>query len=230
MDETLWKAVEHERLSLADLLETLSPEQWETQSLCARWRVKDVAAHVAMSPVPEPSMPTLVKALVRARGHLWDAAAQIAVDYAERSTGEICGTLRRVAGSRAMPKITNPENLLMDVLVHGQDIAVPLGIDRPMPQSAAMAGFNRVWTMGWPFFAQKRMQGVRLLATDAPLDVGDRSGAPVEGRLADLLLLVTGRTEAALARLDGAGCDVLRLRLAVPTGRTRGRPPSAFVG
>ena len=59
MDETRWQDVERERLSLADLLDSLTSAQWETQSLCERWRVRDVAAHVAMSPVPEPSMSTL---------------------------------------------------------------------------------------------------------------------------------------------------------------------------
>jgi uncharacterized protein (TIGR03083 family) len=151
MDETRWQDVERERLSLADTLESLTPPQWESPSLCARWRVRDVAAHVAMSPVPEPSMSTLVASLVRARGRLWDAAAEIAIDYARRPPAEISHTLREVANSRAMPRITNPENLLMDLLVHGQDIAVPLGIERPMPTEAAVAGFERVWAMGWPF-------------------------------------------------------------------------------
>ena len=35
-----------ERTDLADLLATLTPEQWEAQSLCERWRVRDVVAHV----------------------------------------------------------------------------------------------------------------------------------------------------------------------------------------
>lgn len=210
MDETRWRDVERERLSLADLLESLTPQQWDSPSLCARWRVRDVAAHVAMSPVPEPSMPTLIAALARARGHLWDAAAAIAIDYARRPTDEITATLRRVAGSRAMPRITNPDNFLLDILVHGQDIAVPLGIERPMPTEAAVAGFERVWAMGWPFHARRRMHGLRLIATDAPVDVGDPSSPPVQGRLADLLLLVTGRTDAALGRLTGAGADTLR--------------------
>jgi uncharacterized protein (TIGR03083 family) len=30
----------------ADLLTTLTPAQWETPSLCAQWRVKDVVAHM----------------------------------------------------------------------------------------------------------------------------------------------------------------------------------------
>lgn len=219
MDETRWQDVERERLSLADLLDTLTPAQWEAQSLCARWRIRDVAAHVAMSPVPEPSMSTLVAALVRARGRLWEAAAQIAVDYAQRPTEEIAAGLRRVAASRAMPRVTNPDNLLMDLLVHGQDIAIPLGIERPMPTDAAVAGFHRVWSMGWPFHARRRMRGIHLIATDAAVDVGDPDGARIHGRLADLLLLITGRTDPALDRLDGEGTARLR-SIPRPSGGT----------
>ncbi len=72
-----------------------------------------------------------------------------------------------------------------------------------MPVDAAAAGFERVWRMGWPFHARKRLRGLRLVATDAPLDVGE--GAVVEGRASDLLLLATGRTEAAVRRLSGPG-------------------------
>jgi len=171
MDETLWRAVERERLSLAALLEELTPEQWETPSLCALWRVRDVAAHVAMTPTA-PSMGTLLRQLARARGDLWAAGAQVAVDHARRPTGELVEQLRRDAALRSMPRVTNPDNILMDALVHGQDVAVPLGIDRPMPTAAAEAAFARVWGMGWPFHARRRLAGLRLVATDADVDVG----------------------------------------------------------
>lgn len=36
-----------QRRRFADVLSTLSPQQWEAPSRCARWRVQDVAAHVA---------------------------------------------------------------------------------------------------------------------------------------------------------------------------------------
>ena len=35
-----------ERTNLADFLATLTLEQWEAPSLCERWRVRDVVAHV----------------------------------------------------------------------------------------------------------------------------------------------------------------------------------------
>lgn len=202
MDDTMWSALEQERLGLASLLEELTPAQWETPSLCALWRVRDVAAHVAMTPTA-PTTSTLLRQLARARGNLWSAGAQIAIDHARRPTAEIVGQLRRDAAARTMPRITNPDNLLMDAIVHGQDIAVPLGIARSVPTEAGRAAFARVWGMGWPFHARRRLAGVRLVATDADIDVGE--GAVLEGDLRALLLVVTGRTAAAVPHLRGAG-------------------------
>jgi uncharacterized protein (TIGR03083 family) len=35
-----------ERTDLATFLATLSPQQWEAPTLCEKWRVRDVVAHV----------------------------------------------------------------------------------------------------------------------------------------------------------------------------------------
>ena len=37
---------EEERADLLALLGDLTTEQWETRSLCSKWRVRDVATHV----------------------------------------------------------------------------------------------------------------------------------------------------------------------------------------
>ena len=59
----------------------------------------------------------------------------------------------------------------MDVLVHGQDIAVPLGMQRRMPVPAAVIAAQRVWTMGFPFHARKRFPNLTFTATDADFSV-----------------------------------------------------------
>ena len=56
--------------------------------------------------------------------------------------------------------MTNYRNILFDILVHGQDIAIPLGLHRDMPVDAARAGASRVWTMGWPFWAHRKLRGI----------------------------------------------------------------------
>src|SRR5687767_3104812 len=63
--------------------------------------------------------------------------------------------------SATYPPGTKPIDPLVDVLVHGQGIAVPLRIDRPMPAAAAVAAAERVWVMSCPFFARRRFRGVR---------------------------------------------------------------------
>ena len=107
--------------------------------------------------------------------------------------------------------MTNYRNILFDVLVHAQDIAIPLGRNHPMPSEAARAGADRVWTMGWPFWARHRLRGVRLLATDTDWSAG--AGVELRGPIMMLLLLLTGRTMTALPHLSGPGVHTITERL-----------------
>ena len=101
----------------------------------------------------------------------------------------------------------NPRDSLFDVIVHSQDIAVPLGREFPVPAQDVRRGLERVWQMGWPFRAQRRLANLRLVATDTDWVVGD--GPEVSGPALSLLLLLTGRTETATTSLNGAGVAVL---------------------
>ena len=48
-DANLQPAVAAEFLALADLLEGAADAQWDTPSLCAGWRVREVVAHMTMA-------------------------------------------------------------------------------------------------------------------------------------------------------------------------------------
>jgi uncharacterized protein (TIGR03083 family) len=207
MDDTTWDLVETERRTLADLLGELTPEQGETQSLCTEWRIRDVAAHVTMTPAGAPDPWSMIRALARNRGHLWRAGRDVAIAYAERSTDQIAGDLRRLAASRTKPAFVVAENILVDLVVHGQDIAVPLGVDRAVPPAAGEVALRRTWAMGWPFYARRRLGGFGLRAEDCDWSSG--TGPEVIGSAGALLLLMNGRTEAALERLRGPGVGVL---------------------
>jgi len=153
---------------------------------------------------------------VRARGTFHRLKHDIAVRHAARlPTREIVAELRRTyADSRLLPVVTKYRNILFDVLVHAQDIAIPLGRDYPMPPEAARAGADRVWTMGWPFWARHRLRGVRLLATDTEWSAG--AGVELRGPIRMLLLLLTGRTATALPHLSGPGVHTISERFALP--------------
>lgn len=207
MDRELsWSVIEAERLRLAALLDSLDARDWDTPSLCSGWRVRDVAAHVALASQP-PSIAGMLVEGARARGRFHLLNHDLAVRHADRLGADLVAELRAHAGSRRLPALTNYRNTLFDVLVHAQDIALPLGVDHAMPVEAARAGAQRVWTMGWPFWARRRLRSYRLVATDIDWTVGE--GAVVEGPVAALLLLLTGRT-ALLDLLTGPGAARLR--------------------
>ena len=205
-----WRVIAEHRLALAALLEPLTEAEWETPSLCAGWRVRDVAAHIALAAQP-PGIGSMIADGVRARGRFHRLNHDVSVRYADtRPPERLVAELREHAASRRLPAVTNYRNALFDILVHGQDIAIPLGRELAMPREGALAGATRVWTMGWPFWARRRLRGVRLVATDADWAVG--SGAEVSGPIDVLLLLLTGRVDTARPKLTGPGVPTALLR------------------
>jgi uncharacterized protein (TIGR03083 family) len=208
--EQTWQVIEQQRVAIADLLDALTPEQWESPSLCAGWRIRDVAAHLTTVCQP-PSPGSLLVDLIRARGSFHRLNTLATRRRARRSTEQLVTDLRAHAASRKVPVVSNDRNVLFDLLVHGQDIAVPLGVDLPVPPEAAAAGATRVWSMGWPFWAKRRLRGMRLTATDVQWTVG--SGAEISGPIRGLLLLLTGRTSTAAPLLSGDGAAQLAGRV-----------------
>ena len=119
--------------------------------------------------------------------------------------------LRAMVGSRRTAPFISEVEPLIDVLVHAQDMTRPLGRSYPMPPEAATVAADRVWSMCFPFRARRRLAGLHLVATDAAWRAG--SGTRLEGPLAALLLVLTGRS-AGLAELTGPGAAIAASRFA----------------
>ncbi len=188
MDSTaVWHHIDDERTWLADLLESLPEADWNRPSLCEKWSVRDVAAHLTFSHA-------------RARDVLWpalrtgfryNAMISYAAVHSRLTREEIVLTLRGFAGSRkTAPFVTELEPLL-DVLVHTQDICIPLGIEHSMPVDAAVEAATRVLTLRGPMQLWKPPSSTRLLATDADWSYGD--GPMVAAPIQSHLLTLTGR-------------------------------------
>ncbi|GIJ50942.1 hypothetical protein Val02_78280 [Virgisporangium aliadipatigenens] len=203
-----WRVVVEQRLALAELLAGLSEADWEQPSLCAGWRVRDVAAHVTLIPI-SPSAGSLLVDFAKARGNYARFNTVASQRRATRTPTEIVQDLRTSAESRSVPRLVNPANVMWDILVHAQDIAIPLGIDFPTPPDAGAAAATRIWELRWPFsFGTKRRLGTfTLTATDANWTVG--TGPEIAGTISAILLLLTGRTEAATPLLTGDGVHSL---------------------
>ncbi len=199
----VWRSIDQERARLADLFEELTDDEWKVQSLCTAWTVRDVAAHLTLA---QMGMRAALPAIVRARGSFDGMIRDTGIRQAKLPVEEYPRLLRQMIGSRRTAPFISEREPLLDVLVHSQDMTRPLGRNHPLPVESAMVAADRVWTMSFPFRARKRLAGRELVATDAPWRAG--SGARVEGPMASLLLLLTGRP-AALADLSGPGTEGL---------------------
>ena len=118
-----------ERTALADFLATLTLEQWEAPSLCERWRVRDVVAHVMSF-----DGVTLLGMLGRAvRGRIVHIN-QVGVDeLASLSTEQLLDKLRAQLRPQGLATTFGGRLALLDVTIHHQDIRRPLGVPREIP-------------------------------------------------------------------------------------------------
>jgi len=206
--DEVWRTIDSERSDLADTMESFTERDWETPSLCEGWRVRDVAAHLTLATMS--TLPGLV-AFARSGLSFNRMIHDTGVRQAELPVEEFPARLRAMIGSRKKAPTVSMIEPMLDVLVHGQDITVPLGRSREMPREAAAVAAQRAYTMSWPFHVRRRLHGFTLAATDHTWSIGD--GPVVEAPVQALLMLVTGR-DVVLPELSGPGADPLRERLA----------------
>lgn len=204
-----WSVIDDQRTVLADLLDELAPHEWDTPSLCEGWTVRDVAAHLSVAALAGTT--EVLGYLVRARGNFDRMIHDSAVDRAQhRSTAQIVADLRGIVGSRKLAPGTFWRDPLLDILVHGQDIACPLGRAVHPPTEAARVAAEWTWQRRFPFFPARRLHGLRLVADDVDWATG--AGLELRGPVLSLLLVSTGRAYG-LAQLHGPGLDIARTRL-----------------
>ncbi|MEN0136828.1 MAG: maleylpyruvate isomerase family mycothiol-dependent enzyme [Rhodococcus sp. (in: high G+C Gram-positive bacteria)] len=192
-----------EREEFAELLAGLSPQQWESPSLCERWRVRDVAAHVISYDELD------LRGLLLRFGKGWflqDRVNAVGVaDLADRTTDELVDSIRLHAEPSGLPAGFGGMIGLVDGMIHQQDIRRPLAIPRTIPQDRLRAAldfarFAPLIRGAW------RARGVRLVATD--LDWSHGRGPQVRGSGEALLMAMAGRRDA-LADLTGPGQSTL---------------------
>ena len=200
-----WDLIAAERRALADLLETFSDEEWATLTLCTAWTVKDMAAHVMVGPTV--SMPELAGAMVRARFSLDGAIERMTATRARHTREELIATIRRHAESRFTPPTFDWHAPLSEIVIHREDIVIPLGLpsDRPVETWRHVLDFL-VSDTARRAFVKGRLPGVRLEPTD--LDWAHGSGPEVTGPAAALGTAIAGRA-AVLDRLSGPGKEEL---------------------
>lgn len=204
-EPSLMDLARDERADLAEFLAALSPEQWQTESLCRGWTVKDVVAHVVS--YEELNLAGLLKRF--AKGRVVHANEVGVAEYSTLSTDELLEFLNRHLRPQGLTAGFGGMIGLVDGTVHHQDIRRALGRARTIPGQR----LRRILPLvpGNPRLgAGRRIKGLRLRANDIEWEHG--SGPEVTGTGEALLLAMTGRRQAA-EELTGAGAVTLLGRL-----------------
>ena len=186
-DDAIFAETSDERRSLARTFDTLTPEQWDTPSLCDAWTVRDVAAHLVV-PLIVPLW-QFGLAMVRTRGN-FDRANQMMTQRMKRKHGD---ELPALLTAHADKKFTPPG--------HG-----PLGIEHHVPEHrmVTMLDFLVPESGAAPF----KGPDLRLQWRATDLDWSRGEGPVVEGSAGTLALVLTGRS-SALADITGPGAAQL---------------------
>ena len=206
---------DEEDADLSAYLHTLADEDWDRPSLCEGWRVRDVVGHILDG--NELQLRTLPMRLARFGFSSNKSGRALSIQRAEgRTPAELLrdfdGRDRWAGTCRVFP----PRLVLLDRLVHHQDIRRALGHQRTVPEERLCAVLEGAAELGSVFGARKRSKGFRFRADDVPwawAATGHHDGHDlVEGTGEALLLTLLGRTQP-LDELHGPGAPAFAERV-----------------
>ena len=206
-DTTTWTLIHKERAAMADTLTTLSAAQWAQPSLCSGWSIRETAAHIVLG--AEQTTPHFLGRMA-ANGFRFNTM----MDRDARRTGaqapdELIARLRaRVTTTNKPPAPVM--TMLGEVVVHSDDIRRPLGLHNDSSPDVLIACLEMYKNASFPVGTKKRIDGLRLVATD--VDWSHGAGPEVTGPAMPMVMVMTGRA-AGLDELGGEGMITLRNRM-----------------
>ena len=203
----LWALAHAERAALAEDLSVLSAEQWRHGTLCGKWDVEEVVAHLTAA--ASLNQWKWLRSMLGARFRPDVHNQRRLVEHRGSTPYETLDRFRAVIKSTTAPSTHLPA-YLGEVVVHAQDIRHALGLVRT-PSVDAL-------TPVAAFFAQRNfavashthVAGLHLRADDGPFVAG--SGALVTGSTLALVMSMAGRVPY-VDELNGPGAQLLRSRV-----------------
>lgn len=204
--DALWAAIHAERATLADDLESLDIAAWEAPSLCAAWTIEDVVAHLTAG-----ASTGRLRWLASIAGARFDADVhnqRRLVEQRGETPQRTMERFRAVTDATTAPSGHTPA-WLGEIIVHGEDVRRPLGIDRAPPIDAVTAVARFFADRDFTVNSSSAIRGLRLEATDGPFAIGD--GPEVRGTTLALTMAMAGR-EAYVGELTGPGVPLLGSR------------------
>jgi uncharacterized protein (TIGR03083 family) len=174
---------------LADLLASAPAETWDAPSLCEKWQVRHVVAHVTM---PARLTPEQFGAEMAAAGGDFTVLSEtVAARDASLPLAEHVDALRSPLLHAWQPPGGGAAGALSHAVIHSLDVTV--GLDRPpvAPAEALVAVLDQLTDADGAFFGLD-LTGVRLEAADTDWSWG--SGEAVRAGSGALVALLSGRT------------------------------------
>ena len=173
---------------LADLLASAPAETWDGPSLCEKWQVRHVVAHVTM---PARLTPAQFGAEMAAAGGDFTVLSDtLAARDASLPVADQLAALRSPLLHAWQPP-GGAAGALSHAVIHSLDVTVAL--DRPAvaPQEAVIAILEQLTAANGTWFGVD-LTGVRLEAADADWSWGSGDGVRADSGL--LVALLSGRT------------------------------------
>jgi uncharacterized protein (TIGR03083 family) len=199
--------------AIGEFLHEIDDADFDEQSLCGDWRVRDVVGHMELGHTTP--MLSIMKGMVAYRFNIDRGSSELSRQWGEEHTPdelrdiwdrELVGRHRMIGIARTIRKIEG----CLDHAIHHQDMRRPLGRPRQIPEGRLVALLEAVPKVHTPFFSTRgKVKGLRLEATDAEFVCGD--GPLVRGPGEAIMLAAAGRG-VALADLEGDGVAVLAER------------------
>ena len=203
-----WNDIKADREAFADYLETLSSDEWDTQSLCDEWTVKGVTTHLLVTPTMSKGQ--IFFSFLGSGFNLDKMSAKLVKQMtAELSPDQIVAKTRDTAGVQSAPPGLKPLGVFGEVLTHTSDISLALKKPLDLPVEHYVIGLDYMKDVQPVLGCKKRIEGLQMKASDADWSTGD--GPLVEGPAKELLSAMTGR-RAALDALTGDGVDIMKVR------------------
>ncbi len=175
--------------ALADLLETGDPNTWDSPSLCEKWLVRHVVAHVTMPVRLTPE--TFGAEMAAARGDFSVLSNTVAERDASLPVAELLDQLRSPTLHEWQPPGGGAPGALSHSVIHSLDVTIAL--DRPAvaPTEAVTAVLDQLTAANGAVFGLDLTE-VRLEATDTDWSWG--RGQLVRADSGGLVSLLGGRT------------------------------------
>jgi uncharacterized protein (TIGR03083 family) len=174
---------------LADLLEAAADHTWDAPSLCEKWQVRHVIAHVTM---PARMTPERFGAeMAAAGGDFTTLSEAVAARDASLPVADLLDELRSPGLHAWQPPGGGAAGALSHAVIHSLDVTIALDRAPAAPPDAVIAVLDQLTGARGTWFGID-LTGTRLEAADTDWSWGD--GRLVRADSGSLVALLGGRT------------------------------------